>query len=177
MSNFYIQKAIYELQYFWYLLRERICKNPNDNNSAKKFVDFNNKRVLKKLKNKKLNRISILLPHCIQNYDCNLKITTNINNCRQCGLCDISEILNLKQEFKNIDIKIATGGTLARLYLKEYRPELVIAVACKRDLTAGIRDCFPIPVYGVFNTIVDSPCKNTRIFVDKLRKVLKEVGR
>ncbi|WP_297598078.1 DUF116 domain-containing protein [uncultured Cetobacterium sp.] len=177
MSKFYIEKIIYHLQYLEYLLGDRVSKNLSDNNSAKKFVDFNNKKVLKKIQKKIVSKISILLPHCIQNYECNLKITNNINNCKNCGLCDISEILNLKQEFGNIDIKVATGGTLARLYLKEYQPELVIAVACKRDLIAGIRDCYPIPVYGVFNEIVDTPCKNTKISANKLKEVLREVGR
>ena len=91
-------------------------------------------------------------------------------------MCDISEIIRLKDEFKHISIKVATGGTLARLYLKEERPNLVIAVACKRDLTSGIRDSFPIPVYGVFNKIINTPCKDTRVAVNEIRKVLREVG-
>lgn len=52
MSKFYILKFIYELQYFKYLLLEYIIKNPYDNNSAKKFIDFNNRRVLKKISKK-----------------------------------------------------------------------------------------------------------------------------
>ena len=73
MSKFYILKIIYELQYFRYLLLEYITKNPYDNNSAKKFINFNNKRVLRKIKKEKVKKIAILLPHCIQKYDCNLK--------------------------------------------------------------------------------------------------------
>lgn len=176
MSKFYILKFIYELQYFKYLLLEYIIKNPYDNNSAKKFIDFNNRRVLKKISKKNIKKIAILLPHCIQKYECNLKITNNIENCKMCGLCDISEILKVKEEFKHIGIKVATGGTLARLYLKEEKPSLVIAIACKRDLTSGIRDAFPIPVYGIFNRIVNTACKDTRVAVDEIRKVLREVG-
>ena len=176
MSKFYILKFIYELHYFRYLLLEYINKNPYDNNSAKKFVDFNNKRVLKKIKKEGVKKVAILLPHCIQKYDCNLKITNNIENCKMCGLCDIAEIVSLKDEFKDINVKVATGGTLARLYLKEYKPSLVIAVACKRDITSGIRDSFPIPVYGLFNHIVKGPCKDTKVDVDEIRKVLREVG-
>lgn len=176
MSKFYILKFIYEVQYFRYLLLEYITKNPYDNNSAKKFIDFNNKRVLKKINKEKIKKIAILLPHCIQKYSCNLKITNNVENCKMCGLCDISEITKLKEEFKHISIKVATGGTLARLYLKEERPNLVIAVACKRDLTSGVRDAFPMPVYGIFNKIVNTPCKDTKVDVDEIRKVLREVG-
>ncbi|MGL4628654.1 DUF116 domain-containing protein [Cetobacterium sp.] len=176
MSKFYILKIIYELHYFKYLLEELIFKNSYDNNSAKKFVDFNNRRVLKFIKKIDIKKIAILLPHCIQKYDCNLKITNNVENCKKCGLCDISEILKIQDEFTSINVKVATGGTLARMYLKEYKPNLVIAIACKRDLTSGIRDSFPMPVYGLFNKIVEGPCKNTRVAVNEIRKVLREVG-
>ena len=50
-------------------------------------------------------------------------------------------------------LKIATGGTLARKYVKDLRPDLIIAVACKRDLISGIKDAEPFLVYGVFNKI------------------------
>ena len=176
MSKNYILKLIYKFHYFRYLLIESIVKNPCDNNSARKFINFNNKRILKKIKKETNKKIAILLPHCIQKYDCNLKITNNIDNCKMCGLCDISEIVKLKKEFDKIDVKVATGGTLARIYLKEYKPNLVIAVACKRDLTSGIKDSFPIPVYGIFNNIEKGPCKDTKVDVDEIRKVLREVG-
>ncbi|MGL5001159.1 MAG: DUF116 domain-containing protein [Cetobacterium sp.] len=176
MSKFYVLKTLYEFKYFMYLLNEIKNKNSNDNSSANNFVNFNNKRVLKILKKTKINKVAILLPHCIQKYNCNLKITNNVENCKKCGLCDISEIVKLKNEFNKIDVKVATGGTLARIYLKEYRPDLVIAVACKRDLTSGIRDSFPILVYGVFNKIIKGPCKDTRVDIDEIRKVLREVG-
>ncbi|MGL4997758.1 MAG: DUF116 domain-containing protein [Cetobacterium sp.] len=176
MSKFCIVKIVYELKYFMYLLEEFKSRNLNDNNNAKKFINFNNKRVLNIIKKNEIKKIAILLPHCIQKYNCNLKITNDVENCKKCGLCDISEIIKLKDEFNMIDVKVATGGTLARIYLKEYRPNLVIAVACKRDLTSGIRDSFPIPVYGIFNKIKKGPCKDTAVDVNEIRRVLREVG-
>ncbi|MGL5356754.1 MAG: DUF116 domain-containing protein [Cetobacterium sp.] len=176
MSKFYMLKILYEFKYFIYLLKEMNNKQVDDNNSASNFIEFNNKRVLKILKEKNINKVAILLPHCIQKYNCNLKITNNVENCKKCGLCDISEIVKLKNEFTKIDVKVATGGTLARIYLKEYKPDLVIAVACKRDLTSGIRDSFPMLVYGVFNKIIKGPCIDTKVDIDKIRRVLREVG-
>lgn len=176
MSNFYILKLNYKIQYLRYLLDEYINKK-NDDKSAKKFIDFNNRMTLKRIKNKELNKIAILLPHCIQKYDCNFKITHDINNCRVCGQCDISDILKIKDKIKGIDVKVATGGTLARIYLKEYRPSLVIAVACKRDLISGVRDSIAIPVYGIFNKIMNQPCKNTKVSIEEIKTVLREVGK
>lgn len=176
MINFYILKLIYEIYYLRFLISERFSKDLVNSKIANKFIKFNNKIVLKKIANKKLLKVSILLPHCIQKYSCNLKITNNIENCKMCGMCDISDFIKIKKEYKNISVKVATGGTLARLYLKEYKPNLVIAVACKRDLMSGIHDSFPMPVYGVFNEIINSPCIDTKVSIEVIRKVLREVG-
>nr|WP_307775778.1 DUF116 domain-containing protein [uncultured Cetobacterium sp.] len=176
MSNFYILKLIYELYYLRFLLSERFSKPSKNSSIANSFIKFNNKVVMKRIKEKKIKKVSILLPHCIQKYSCNLKITNNIENCKKCGLCDIAELLELKEKYQSLDVKVATGGTLARLYLKEHKPDLVIAVACKRDLMSGIHDSFPMSVYGVFNEIVNTPCIDTRVSVQKIKEVLREVG-
>lgn len=175
MSNFYIVKIIYTFYYLSFIISERFFNKTNESNIAKNFIKFNNRRVMKKIKGKKIKKISILLPHCIQKYSCNLKITNDVENCKKCGLCDIADIVKLKNEFEGVDVKVATGGTLARLYLKSYKPELVIAVACKRDLVSGIYDGFPISVYGVFNEIINSPCIDTKVSVQQIREILREV--
>lgn len=176
MSNFYILKLKYNIKFIFYLFKDSFFKrDQRDNKEAEKFLKFNNKIVLKRLKNKKIKRISILLPHCLQKDSCNFKITSDIKNCKKCGKCDIAEILKIKEEYPEVDVKVATGGTLARLYLKKYKPDLVLAVACKRDLISGIKDCFPLPVYGVFNEIINSPCIDTKVSVKKIREVIEEV--
>ena len=114
----------------------------------------------------------ILLPHCIQKYVCPYKVTSDIDNCRSCGQCVISDLLQLKKEYP-VEIKIATGGTLARKHIKEIKPNLVIAVACKRDLMSGIHDAFPVRVIGVFNKILNEPCVNTTVSIEEIRRVLK----
>jgi hypothetical protein len=54
----------------------------------------------------------------------------------------------------------------------EIRPRLVVAVACERDLTSGIRDAYPLPVIGVFNSRPEGPCFNTRIDLEAVRQAL-----
>ncbi|SJZ35691.1 hypothetical protein SAMN02745174_00212 [Cetobacterium ceti] len=174
IKNFMI-KMIYNIYYTSFILSERFINDHKKKSKiAENFLLFNNKRVLRKIKNKKLEKISILLPHCIQKYDCPYKVTSNIENCKQCGGCKLGDILKLKKEF-NVDVKVATGGTLARMYIKDYRPDLLIAVACKRDLVSGIYDAFPFKVYGIFNEIKNSPCINTDVSLIKIREFLEEV--
>lgn len=170
----FLKKIIYNLYYFLYLIFEKLIKDQKKKNIiADKFLKYNNERVIKKFENKKVTKIAILLPHCIQNYDCPFKITSDIENCKKCGKCKIGDILRLKEKY-SLDVKVATGGTLARLFLKEKRPELVIAVACKRDLISGIFDSFPMNVYGMYNEIINSPCINTNVNTMEMEKIIKK---
>lgn len=152
-------------------------KNPKLNNYfSEKFLEINNNYVLKKIKKKTNDKILILLPHCIQFYDCKYKITADINNCRVCGKCVVYNFVDINNKYKNIDVRIATGGTLARKYVKDIRPDFIIAVACKRDLISGIRDAEPFLVYGLFNKIKNESCINTTVAIEDIYAILEEIN-
>jgi hypothetical protein len=138
------------------------------------FVHLNNS-FLKAIKTKfDPSKVLILLPHCLQNTDCGIRITTDIHKCEKCGKCDIGELTELSERY-NIPIAIATGGTLARKIIVENRPKFIIAIACQRDLVEGLREVFPIPVYGVLNDRPEGPCFNTRVTVEKIELALRKV--
>lgn len=175
MKNIYL-KIKYTTYYLFVLISIRFNKDRKKNSLlSKKFIEWNNLIVLKKMKKISLHskEIAVLLPHCIQLYTCPHKITSNINNCKECGLCKIGEISRLNKEY-GVKVKVATGGTLARMFIKEEKPKLVLAVACERDLVSGIFDAFPMPVYGVFNKIVNGPCINTDVAIETIENILKE---
>lgn len=172
-SNFF-RKIVYDFYYLLFLFVDRKKREIEVNNIAVRFLDYNNRKVVASLKGKEIKKILILLPHCVQKYTCPYKVTSDIENCKNCGQCIIGELLNMKKEFP-IDIKIATGGTLARKYIKDLKPDLVVAVACKRDIMSGIHDAFPVRVYGIFNKIVNEPCVNTTVSKEKIRSFLKEI--
>jgi hypothetical protein len=138
------------------------------------FIAMNNSLVQSQRLLVKADRILILLPHCLQLFDCEIKVTGDINKCIRCGRCDIKGLAELAQKYQ-IDISVATGGTLARKVIIEKRPKLVVAVACERDLTSGIKDCYPLPVIGVLNDRPFGPCFNTKVDVEKIDQALKAV--
>ena len=92
----------------------------------------------------------------------------------QCGRCDIKGLVEIGRKYK-IDISVATGGTLARKVIVEKRPKLVLAVACERDLTSGIKDCYPLPVIGILNDRPFGPCFNTTVDTAKIDEALSRV--
>jgi hypothetical protein len=46
-------------------------------------------------------------------------------------------------------------------------------VACERDLTSGIQDTHPLPVYGILNERPEGPCRNTLVDLTTLEKALR----
>jgi len=137
------------------------------------FIALNNQLVRAKKLRVTADKALILLPHCIQLFDCAIKITGDVNKCVRCGQCDISGLAELAQA-RGIDIAVATGGTLARKIIVEKRPRFILAVACERDLTSGIRDAYPLPVIGVLNRRPHGPCFNTNIILDEVAHALDE---
>jgi len=137
------------------------------------FVELNNHLVRSKNHRTRPRRLLILLPHCIQNFDCPIKITGNIKNCKACGKCEIKELIEIANQYQ-IDIAVATGGTLARRIIVEKRPEAIVAVACELDLTTGIQDSYPIPVIGILNERPHGPCINTRADIEKVKEAIED---
>jgi len=110
-------------------------------------------------------KLLVLIPHCLQFHGCPFKVTRDIRNCKQCGHCQIQDFLRLREALK-VKVTVVTGGTLARKYTQEFHPSVVVAVACERDLTSGILDSYPLPVYGIVNERPHGPCQDTRVPVE-----------
>ncbi|HSB07696.1 MAG TPA: DUF116 domain-containing protein, partial [Thermodesulfobacteriota bacterium] len=135
------------------------------------FIELNNHLVRSNPHPTRPDRLLILLPHCIQDFDCQIKITGNIRNCKGCGKCEIKELVELSNQYQ-AKIAVATGGTLARRIIVENRPEAIVAVACELDLTSGIQDSYPIPVIGILNERPHGPCMNTKADIQKVRDAI-----
>ena len=136
------------------------------------FIAVNNQLVLRSVRHIRPDRILILLPHCLQIDACEVRITRDIRNCRSCGRCPIAGLVELGDRH-NVHLSVATGGTIARRIIVEQRPRLIIAVACERDLTSGIHDAHPLPVYGILNERPHGPCFNTQVDLTKVERALE----
>lgn len=136
------------------------------------FIEVNNDLVRSRALKLIPAQILLLVPHCLQNSECPYKITINIDNCHRCGGCAVNDLLNLRDSY-GIKVGMATGGTLARKFVQEYRPRAIVAIACERDLTSGIQDTNPIPVLGVTNERPFGPCFNTQIKMPKVEEAVR----
>lgn len=138
------------------------------------YIDINNILALSSIKKVSPEKVLLLIPHCLQNSDCTYKLTNNIGNCKRCGKCCVGDILTAAQN-EGVIISVATGGTAAINIVKKYKPELIIAIACERDLVNGINDVRGIPVVGILNERPNGPCYNTVVDVNTIEKEIKTI--
>jgi hypothetical protein len=124
------------------------------------FVKVNNALTKSQKGRIRGERILVLLPHCLQIDICNRKLTTDVNNCMRCGKCPVGGLITLGDKL-GLKLEVVNGGTLARQKVATFKPDGIVAVACERDLTLGIQDVYPIPVFGVINDRPHGPCYNT----------------
>ncbi|OIO73506.1 MAG: hypothetical protein AUJ85_07940 [Elusimicrobia bacterium CG1_02_37_114] len=116
----------------------------------------------------------LLLPHCIQMDDCEHRLVKTILNCAGCGKCKIAELVKFGEKY-GIIIRVATGGRLAKKWVKEIKPDIVVAVACEKELSEGIVAVYPIPVIGIPNIRPEGYCVSTSVDVDKVQGILEKI--
>jgi hypothetical protein len=136
------------------------------------FIKVNNELVLTEAGKYNPDKILMLTPHCLQNSHCDMRLTYEVDNCKRCGKCCIKGLLELRDRY-GANFAVATGGTIARRIVVNTRPKLIIAIACERDLSSGIQDTYPLPVYGVLNERPNGPCLDTQVALSDVEKALR----
>lgn len=136
------------------------------------FIEINNQLVLAQHIQARPEKILLLMPHCLQFHDCNVRITGRVENCKRCGKCQIKGLVELSEKY-GVGLAVATGGTIARRIIVERRPQVIIAVACERDLTSGLQDSYPLPVFGVLNHRPHGPCFDTEVDLARIEQALQ----
>jgi len=136
------------------------------------FIAINNQLVLAQHLKTTPDKLLLLMPHCLQFHECQFRITGNVVHCKKCGKCPIKGLVELSEKYE-VGLAVATGGTLARRIVVERRPRMIIAVACERDLSSGIQDSYPLPVYGILNHRPQGPCFDTLVNLERVEEALQ----
>jgi hypothetical protein len=126
-------------------------------------VSVNNEALLRRAPlSPRPRKILLLLPHCLQQHECGHRLQGDASACQRCGRCAIGPLSALAEE-RGMALAIATGGTSARKAVRTAAPDLVIAVACPRDLSSGILDAWPVPAWGELNSQPFGECYDTTV--------------
>ena len=144
----------------------------NKEQVRRSFIEINNQLLLAQHPKAVADELLLLMPHCLQFHECQFRITGNVVHCKRCGKCPIKGLAELSEKY-GVGLAVATGGTLARRIVVERRPKLIIAVACERDLSSGIQDSYPLPVFGITNYRPNGPCFDTLVDLERVEEALQ----
>jgi uncharacterized protein len=147
----------------------------NKKEAYQQFIIRLNNKLVRKEKFRPENLL-LLLPHCLQINECDVRLTYNIYNCKRCGRCEIKDLIHLAEE-NQLNLFVATGGSLARRVIRETKPDAVIAVACENDLSSGIADTYPLPILGITNQRPFGPCLNTSVNLASVKEAILFFGK
>ena len=117
------------------------------------------------------DHVLLLAPHCLQRQACEHRIVADPDRCARCDHCDIAGLLRLRDATK-VSFRVVAGGRQAVAAVKDPAIQGVIAVACVKELTAGILASFPKPVFAILNQCPNGPCRDTRVILDEVRQAL-----
>jgi hypothetical protein len=116
----------------------------------------------------------LLVPHCLQRSACTHNVIHNLDQCRLCGQCNVTELIRIRDEY-GLLCNLASGGRQAVGMVRRPEVKAVVAVACEKELLDGIRASFPKPVLAVPNSRPHGPCRDTCVNIQALEAALAEV--
>jgi hypothetical protein len=120
----------------------------------------------------KPENLILLLPRCLQRAGCAADVAGDIANCKRCGRCKVGDMARIA-EAKGIRCAVATGGEQALALVKSDDVHAIIAVACEKELAAGIWHTMPKPVLAVINLRPNGPCRDTDVDMASVEEALE----
>ncbi|MFA5794253.1 MAG: DUF116 domain-containing protein [Candidatus Brocadiia bacterium] len=130
--------------------------------------------ALRVRKNFRPEEVMLVFSHCLQNSECNQKIVASLSNCKRCGECPVSGIIELSQRY-GVQCAAASGGEMALEKVSPKGVKAVLAIACEKELAAGVKAIYPKPVVAVRNTRPKGPCKDCQVDLSAVEDGLKKV--
>ena len=95
----------------------------------------------------------------------------DLGECRRCGQCSICGLLQLCEKH-GVRSALAGGGQQAVSIAADSTIKAVIAVACEKELVAGIIAVWPKPVFGVINLRPNGPCKDCSVDLNRVEEAI-----
>jgi uncharacterized protein len=138
------------------------------------FLWMNNIRTRVSKRRFKAENVLLLLPHCLQLRECEVRLQNDVANCKECGRCKIKEIKELAER-RGIKTHIASGGREAQKRAMSKDVHLILAVACSREMGEGVRATFPKKVVGILNSWPKGACISTDVDVAEIETALDQL--
>jgi len=136
------------------------------------FVEFNNRLTERVWERNRPGKVLLLLPFCLQRRVCPHHVAWRLDLCRRCGKCPVGPLLEICDRY-GIEVRMAIRSRFAPQFVAEAVPDLVLAVACENEMTAGILRVAPCRCYGVLIARPEGYCKNTQVQIEEVERAAR----
>lgn len=99
-------------------------------------------------------------------------MTDDVANCRRCGQCTVARFAELA-ELTGVQVFMATGGRQAAARAAEPGVKAIVAVACEKELRAGIFASIPKAVFGQTIQWPCGACKDTTVSFERVEDAVR----
>ena len=134
-------------------------------------VGLNNLAVKARRPRARPEQILVLLPSCLQAAGCPRNVVGDLAECRRCGRCRIGPLLDLCER-AGVATALVKGGQMAVKLARQRHVRAIVAVACEKELRAGILACLPKVTLALTNRRPHGPCRETDIDVAEVEKAI-----
>ena len=138
----------------------------------KAVVALNNLAVRLRRTRCRSNQILILFAGCLQRSECDRRLGDDLSNCARCGKCAVSGFLDLADRY-GVQVFRATGGRQAAARARDDGVKAIVAVACGKELRAGVFACLPKAVLARTIAWPCGPCKDTTIEMGEVEAAVR----
>ncbi|MDT8391856.1 MAG: DUF116 domain-containing protein [Lentisphaeria bacterium] len=118
------------------------------------------------------DELLLLIPHCLQIQTCEHNVRGDLTQCQRCGRCPIDGLIALKEKY-GVSIELVSGGRKAVAAAKDKKIKGIVAVACGKELAAGLKAVFPKAVVAVMNAQPEGPCVNTTVDIEAVEAAIQ----
>lgn len=114
----------------------------------------------------------VLFSRCLQRSTCDQKVVEDPANCRRCGKCVVRQFVELGEKC-GVRVCVATGGREAARRAADPSVKAIVAVACDKELRAGLFASLPKAVLAQTIQWPCGPCKDTTVEFDRVEEAVR----
>jgi len=114
----------------------------------------------------------VLFSRCLQRSSCDRKLQEDLAQCARCGRCAVKGLLDLRDKY-GIQVFMATGGRQAADRAGAPGIRAIVAVACEKELRAGVFASLPKAVLARTIAWPCGPCKDTTVEIAAVEEAVR----
>ncbi len=136
-------------------------------------IEFRNKLFESGYKRVPKEERILFLPHCLRHSkECKAELGEEGLECKKCGKCQISEIIDLANEAGVKKTFVVPGGSMLIKLIGKYKPKAVLGVCCYNEAQLAFDNLKGTDVFPQAALLIRDGCSDTRANIEEIKEKL-----